>query len=373
MTKFIAFTGGGTGGHVIPGLAVMEALQEKYSGSLYWIGSRNGIERALLARSAPECTYIPIPTGKLRRYFSLRNVVDVFRVVAGILASIAILVRRRPEVLFSKGGFVSVPPVIAARILRVPVITHESDVDPGLATRINARFATKICVPYPATKELLPERIRARTYVTGNPVRRDLQNADPDTIRKEFGFDSDKPLLFIFGGSLGSERINHMVDSIIDQLLETACVVHQRGSTAGEWARRTGYAAAPFFYEEYPAILAAADLAVCRAGAGTLWELAATRTPAICVPLSRGASRGDQIRNARVFSDYGTVRVLQEEDTDAADLSREIVSLIRDPERLSQMAASCAAVSQQNADTVIADMILSLRPDVAVPAGTPHP
>lgn len=361
MTNSIAFTGGGTGGHVIPGLAVMEALREKYSGELIWIGSKQGIERGIVSRSAPECRYYAIPAGKLRRYLSIRNVLDVFRVTAGVIVSVAILLRLRPEVLFSKGGFVSVPPVFAAWLLRIPVITHESDADPGLATRINARFADRICVPYPTTRALFSESLQSRVVVTGNPVRRDLVGASSGNLRQRYGFDTDKPLVFVFGGSLGSERLNTAVDDVLDQLLEHACVVHQRGAASTEWTKRRGYVAEQFFYEDYPEILAAADLAVCRAGAGTLWELAASRTPAVCVPLSLAASRGDQIRNAEVFEAYGTVTVLEEETLEPRLLLHEILRILLDGDRRKAMSDACAAIGAHAADDRISDMILAMR------------
>ncbi|MFP4510146.1 MAG: undecaprenyldiphospho-muramoylpentapeptide beta-N-acetylglucosaminyltransferase [Spirochaetaceae bacterium] len=361
MTKFIAFTGGGTGGHVIPGLAVMEALREKYPGELFWIGSKHGIERSIISRSAPDCRYYAIPAGKLRRYLSIRNAFDVFRVLAGVVVSFVIFLRVRPEVLFSKGGYVSVPPVFAAWLLRIPVVTHESDADPGLATRINARFADRICVPYSTTRSQFPESLRERVTVTGNPVRRDLAGVDAANLRQRFGFEADKPLVFVFGGSLGSERLNSAVDEVLDRLLEHACVVHQRGGASAEWRTRPGYVAQQFFYEDYPEILAAADLAVCRAGAGTLWELAASRTPAVCVPLSLSASRGDQIRNAKVFEGYGTVSVLQEETLEPDLLLREILRILRDSDRRNAMIGACATVSMQAADELISDMILAIR------------
>ncbi len=361
MTKCIAFTGGGTGGHVIPGIAVMEALREKYSGELYWIGSRKGIERDILRRSAPYCHYRSVPTGKLRRYISLQNFVDLFRVAAGVIWSFVILLRLRPDVLFSKGGFVSVPPVFAAWLLRIPVITHESDVDPGLATRINSRFAARICVPYEVTRDLLPDSLQIRVVVTGNPVRRDLQHADAAGLKRKLGFADDKPLVFVFGGSLGSERINRLVDDVLDALLEHVNIVHQRGAQSLTWRQSPGYVADHFFYEDYPAILGAADLAVCRAGAGTLWELAATRTPGICIPLSLGASRGDQIRNADVFERMGTVLVMQEDGLEADVFLDAVCEIVHDAGRRRSMAAACERVQADTAVHTITDLILTIR------------
>ncbi len=336
----VAFTGGGSGGHVIPGIAVVDELRERGSHTIVWFGSRQGIERSIVESMAPDVRYVAVPTGKLRRYFSLRNLIDAFKIPVGVFASVCFLIRLRPAVLFSKGGFVSVPPVVAAWLLRIPVVTHESDIDPGLATLINARFARIICVPYESTVTGFGEKTRKRVVVTGNPVRRDLREGDRDTANRLFALSRERPVVLVLGGSLGSESINRMIDRTLDRLTAYATVLHHRGRGNIPPNEPADYRWAEFFGEEYPHLLARADVAVCRAGAGTIWELASTGTPAILIPLGDSASRGDQVRNARLYSETGAAIVMQEDTLTEDDFAATVCSLIRDEGRRERMAAA---------------------------------
>jgi UDP-N-acetylglucosamine--N-acetylmuramyl-(pentapeptide) pyrophosphoryl-undecaprenol N-acetylglucosamine transferase len=352
----VAMTGGGTAGHVIPGLAVAEELARRWAGSVFWIGSGSGIERQLAERAG--LPFKAIPAGKLRRYFSLRNVSDIAKVAAGIVASIAILRRERPRLLFSKGGFVSVPPVLAARLLGIPCFTHESDFDPGLATRINARFCEKLLVSFPETLGFLPPGWAGRTEVTGNPVRASLASADPAKGRRFVGCGSRAPLLFIVGGSQGSSFLNGLVASCLPELRALAFVAHQMGEREYAQASGANYFTTAFLADEMPHVLAAADLVVCRSGANTLAELAALGKPSILVPLSTSGSRGDQIRNAEVFRRAGAAIVLREEDASGVSLSDAVSGLLSDRQRLAAMAEKARALGGTNAAARIATLIL---------------
>ena len=349
MGKRIVFTGGGTGGHVFPGLAVAEMLQLDGTYELMWMGSCRGIEYEIVRRwNIPFCS---IPAGKLRRYFSLQNVLDVFRVAAGFIASLFRFVLHRPALVFSKGGYVTVPPVYAARMLGIPVITHDSDVDPGLATRLNAKVATAICVPYEQSVQYFPSRLRSRIIVTGNPVRAEISVGDPQRFYERSSLRRDLPLVFVQGGSQGAEELNRLLLPILPDLLPICVVVHQTGA-AGRAASqqfladnpqlKNCYYCADFFTDEYADILQAATLSVSRAGAGSLWELAASNTPGIILPLVVG-SRGDQVRNAEVFAAMGMITVLNSEERNSRMLRQKIIGLLNNSDRLHSMRASAGA------------------------------
>lgn len=298
-SPLVLFTGGGTGGHVFPGMAVLQELRGACSVRVAWIGASRGIERRIAREHG--VPFYRIPTGKLRRYFSLENVRDVFRVAAGVLRSLAVIRALEPAVLFSKGGFVSVPPVIAARLLRVPVITHESDADPGLATRINARFSDRVLVAYDATRRHMRPGLRPRVIVTGNPLRAEVLHGDRARGLQWLGFSDadDRPVVLFVGGSQGAQQVNRLVAALEPEISTDWRIVHQTGEQ-GVARREPGHVAAPFFGPELPDLLAAADVLVCRAGASTLWEAAALSKPMLLVPLATG-SRGDQVRNAALF------------------------------------------------------------------------
>lgn len=307
----IVFTGGGTGGHVYPGLAVIEMLNEKWNGEVLWIGSNTGMEKAIVrARGIP---FRGIPSGKLRRHFSVRNFLDLFRVAGGILASGFILLRLRPRLVFSKGGYVGFPPVFAARLLGIPVVAHESDLDPGLATLLSSPFATRILVPYGESPAHFPARFRRKITVTGNPVRREMLAGTAGEGRRILNFPDDRPILLVLGGSQGAREINHLVLAVLDRLLEFCRVVHQMGEGDYRALDKPGYHAAPYFTAELPHILAASSAVVSRAGAGSLWEFLALAKPALLIPLRGYGTRGDQIRNAELFERMGAARVLRDD------------------------------------------------------------
>lgn len=365
--KHIVFTGGGTGGHVFPAIAVYSALPEAARRRVVWVGSRSGVERSIVAEHG--IPYHPISSGKLRRYFDLKNVTDAFRVIAGIIQAVALFRRLDVSVVFSKGGFVAVPVVIAARLRRVPVVIHESDADPGLATRISARFAEVICAPYNDTFDRLPPNLRGRVRVTGNPVRPAFFSVDESGVLAELDIDDlpELPVLFVTGGSLGAMQLNEWVAEAVEALTHRAVVIHQTGETgaamipeiAGRALPRRYYGAVSFG-ELFPRILRRADLVVARAGAGTIAEIAVTATPAVLVPLSRGASRGDQIRNAHRYAATGAALVLDDPEITADEIGEVVHSLLADERRRREMAANAGGWSTVDAGTRIAEIIVDI-------------
>jgi UDP-N-acetylglucosamine--N-acetylmuramyl-(pentapeptide) pyrophosphoryl-undecaprenol N-acetylglucosamine transferase len=355
MNRCIAFTGGGTGGHVFPALAVLDELKPLWNGRVIWIGSARGMEGAIVrARAVP---FYGIPAGKLRRYLSVRNLLDLVKVAAGVLASLLVLLRERPAVLFSKGGYVSVPPVVAAWLMRIPVLTHESDLNPGLATRINARFAETVLVSFAESVGYFPEELRSRVIHSGNPVRAELLRGEPGVGRRQVGCGRERRLVLVLGGSLGSRFVNTLIEAGAEELVRHCFLVHQMGQAHFRPSNRPGYYTAPFFREELPHLLAAADLVVCRAGANTVWELAAVGKPAVLVPLTRLASRGDQIENARYLERCGAAVVFEESEATLRRVVDTVVRLLGDEPERERMARQLSALSRPDSARRIASLI----------------
>lgn len=359
----VFFTGGGTGGHVFPGVAVLEAFcelaaREHIDIQVIWIGSRRGMERDIVESKG--IRYVGISSGKLRRYFSFSNLLDVFRVVTGIVAAFVIMKRYQPRVLFSKGGYVSVPPVIGAGLAKIPLITHESDFDPGLATRINARFASKIAVSYEQTRAFFREDQRDKVLVTGNPVRPEVLTGDSARGLTFLSFAERKKVLLVLGGSQGAREVNRLLWDALPSLADTWNVAHQTGEDTSGPQQTGGYKRYGFVREQYGDVLAAADLVLCRAGATTLWELAASQKPSILVPLGSGSSRGDQIRNAALFEQCGASYVLNQGDENEAFLVSYTKKLIARPEALIEMGRRAGAIFKPQAANEIAAELFAL-------------
>jgi len=348
----VAFAGGGTAGHVFPGLAVAARLGR----GVVWIGSSRGVEKQIVADAG--IVFRGIPAGKLRRYLSVRNLTDVMRTAAGVVASLRILRRDRPSLLFSKGGFVSVPPVLAAWLSGIPAWTHESDFDPGLATRINMRFCEKVLVSFPETLDHLPARCRQKAVVTGNPVRAALYSAQSQRGRSFVGCRAHVPLVLVIGGSLGSSFVNSLVIASLPRLLPRFFVVHQMGAKEFIPVAKENYFPAPFFRDELPDIMAAADLVISRAGANTLSEIAALGKPSILIPLPASGSRGDQLRNAAVFGSRGASVVLEEDGATPEALVSAVESLFEGTERRAEMGRCASQLGAGRPDKTIADLIL---------------
>ncbi|NRA43652.1 MAG: undecaprenyldiphospho-muramoylpentapeptide beta-N-acetylglucosaminyltransferase [Oligoflexales bacterium] len=326
--KKIVLTGGGTAGHVIPHIALLPFLrQEKWD--LVYLGS-NGIERELIGKSGIK--FKTIAAGKLRRYFSLKNFSDFFKVALGCIQSLFLLIWIKPNLVFSKGGFVSVPVTFAAWLLKIPVITHESDQTPGLANRIILRFAKKILYSFPETARHLPSD---KAIYTGTPIRRELFTGDPGRGYKVCGFSekSEKPIILVMGGSLGALKINQALKECIDTLIEDYRIVHITGKGKGIDFQHPDYQAFTFLGEELKDIFAITDFVIARAGANSIFEFLALHKPMLLIPLEAG-SRGDQILNANSFAKEGWAKVLREKALSGENLLSEMTDLTKAAEQM---------------------------------------
>ena len=351
------FAGGGTGGHIYPGLAVADELRALASESgkeinIVWLGNSSGMDKNLVEKSGSVDAFIGIPSGKLRRYFSFKNFVDFFKIFAGALKSFFVLLKLRPAVLFSKGGFVSVPPCFAASILKIPVFTHECDFTPGLATRLNSRFATNILVSYEETKTYFSKEKREKIIVTGNPVRPAFYSPNPEEGRQFlFGergdYNPDKPLLFVLGGSLGAHQINELVAKNLDWLTERFNVVHQCGAKDADSMPQNheGYFLHPFIYSQMCDVISCADVILSRAGANSIWECSVLGKPMVLIPLCGSGTRGDQVDNAHYFEEKGAAIVLLGEYAEEAYLKSALEKML-DGEFRAKAAAASLALSQ---------------------------
>lgn len=308
--KKIILTGGGTAGHVTPNLALIPVLQAR-GYEINYIGSYNGMERKLIENAG--IPYSGISSGKLRRYFDLKNLSDPFRVLKGYAEALRLMKHHRPDVVFSKGGFVAVPVVLAAKHYKIPTIIHESDMTPGLANKICIPSAAKVCYNFPETLSYLPED---KAVLTGSPIRKELLEGDRLTGLQYTGLSANKPIILVIGGSLGSVIVNTAVRSILPALLETYQVIHicGKGNLDESLISREGYVQYEYVDSPLRHLFAAADLVISRAGANSICEIVALRKPNILIPLSAAASRGDQILNAHSFQKQGYSSVLEEEN-----------------------------------------------------------
>ena len=319
----IVLTGGGSAGHVTPNIALIPAL-ERRGFEIFYIGSYTGIERGLISLCGTP--YYGISSGKFRRYFDLKNITDLFRIVKGLADAYKILKHIRPDIIFSKGGFVVVPVAFAAFLLKIPLIIHESDITPGLATRLIMPIANIICTSFPETLKYAPE---GKGVLTGSPIRAAILEGSRREGRKLCGFDHlpSKPVILVTGGSLGSQNINHHIYELLPRLLNRFHIVHLCGKGNIKEDSRPGYAPFEYAQDEMPHLLAVADIVISRAGANTIFELLALRKPNLLIPLGRHASRGDQILNAASFEKQGFSIVLREEDIDTDSLYEAIMTL----------------------------------------------
>lgn len=359
------FAGGGTGGHIYPGLAIADELRlildeksdEETNYEIIWFGNSSGMDKKLVLESASVDSFVGIPSGKLRRYVSIKNFFDAFKIVAGFFCSLFALIRFRPVALFSKGGFVSVPPCVAARLLKIPVLTHECDFTPGLATKINARFAKKILVSYKETLDFFPQKLKSRVLVTGNPVRPAFYSADKKKgldflFSTRTDFDSAKPILLVLGGSLGARQINVLVAQNIAWLTANFNVVHQCGANDEETMPKnvSGYFLHPFIYKEMPDVISCADVVLSRAGANSIWECAVLAKPLVLIPLSGSGTRGDQVDNAKFFEKSGAAKVLLKNDVNDSNLKAALESFLESSvrEAFSKNSHALAVLSENN-------------------------
>ena len=307
--KRIVLTGGGTAGHVTPNIALLPKLKE-LDFDIHYIGSYDGIEKKLIEDF--EIPYYGISTGKLRRYFDVKNFSDPFRVMKGFTEAKKILKEIKPDIVFSKGGFVSVPVVRAAAALKIPCIIHESDMTPGLANKLCIPVASKICCNFPETLQNLPEE---KAVLTGSPIREELKKGSKLAGLELCNFTANLPVIMVIGGSLGAANVNKAIRDALPMLLEDFQIVHicGQGKVDNLLLTTKGYKQFEYVKSELKDLFAMADIVVSRAGANAICELLALKKPNLLIPLCNG-SRGDQILNAKSFESQGFSLVLQEDD-----------------------------------------------------------
>lgn len=348
--KKIILTGGGTAGHVTPHIALLPSLKEA-GYEVTYIGSYDGIEKQLIEDLG--IPYYGISSGKLRRYRSFRNLTDPFRVIRGYFQSRRLMRKIKPDIVFSKGGFVTVPVVLAAGHKKIPVIIHESDMTPGLANKIAMKSATKVCCNFPETIKYLPDN---KSVLTGSPIRHELMLGNRIAGLNMCGFTADKPVILVVGGSTGAHNVNTAIRAILPDLLKKYQVVHLCGKDKVDDSLKnvTGYIQFEYVSKEMRDLFAMADIVISRAGANAICELLALRKPNLLIPLSAKASRGDQILNARSFAEHGYSLVMEEEEITTKKLLDKINSLYNDRQKfIDKMASS----PQSDAITTITGLI----------------
>lgn len=319
--KRIVLTGGGTAGHVTPHLAILPTLLEE-GYDVHYIGT-SGMEKDIMSRE--QVTFHTVKSGKLRRYLSLKNLTDPFRVIAGAFQAAAIIRKLKPDVCFSKGGFVSVPVVFGASLHHVPILCHESDLTPGLANKLTARFATKIATTFPECAEALGKK----AVCTGSPIRASLFTGTREKGLQLCGLDGNKPVLMMMGGSSGAQAVNKALRDSLPELLGTFDIVHitGKGNLDESLMSLNGYKQFDYVNETLPDLMAAADLVLSRAGSNALCEFHALKKPMLLVPYPKGAGRGDQVLNAHSYEKRGLAMVLEQQDLNAGTLTAALLEL----------------------------------------------
>ncbi|MER1957413.1 MAG: undecaprenyldiphospho-muramoylpentapeptide beta-N-acetylglucosaminyltransferase [Solibacillus sp.] len=352
--KSIILTGGGTAGHVSLNEAIIPSLVEA-GYDVHYIGSHEGIEKELIGNAFPDIPYHSIASGKLRRYFSVQNFTDPFKVMAGVLQAFSIIKKVKPSVIFSKGGFVSVPVVVAAKLANVPVVVHESDVTPGLANKIALPFASHIFTVF---KETLKHLQQDKATCTGSIIRQQLFEGNRERGLAFCGFTAEKKVMLIMGGSLGSVVVNDAVRANLKKLLEQYQIIHLcgKGNKDASLEGLEGYRQFDYVTDELPDLLYAADFIVSRAGSNSIFEFLALHKPMLLIPLSAAKSRGDQILNARLFKKQGFAHVLDEDTMtkesfyqavqDLAANSEEMIDKMFDVERPKTPAEMVSLITQ---------------------------
>ena len=321
--KKIVMTGGGTGGHVTPNLALIPRLQAD-GWEIHYIGAANSVEQELVSK-LPGVKYYTVAVGKLRRYFDLKNFSDPFRVIKGIAQATKIIRKIKPDVVFSKGGFVSVPVVYGAHFNKVPVVTHESDFTPGLANKLCLPFASAQCCTFPEAVK----HAKGKGVHTGSPIRPEILTGSREAGLKRFGFNSCQPVLMVVGGSSGAQAINECVRKALSSLTENFQVLHLcgKGNFSAEHAGVKNYVQCEYLNAEMADAYACTDVIISRAGANALCEILALRKPALLIPYPAAASRGDQILNAESFRSRGLSRVLDQAEMTPEVLKERIVKV----------------------------------------------
>ena len=349
----ILLTGGGTAGHVTPNIALLPYLKDA-GFEIEYMGSYNGIEKKLIEDQG--IPYHGISSGKLRRYFDLKNITDPARILKGYREARKYMKENKPDIVFSKGGFVSVPVIFAAAKEGIPVVIHESDLTPGLANKLSIPKASRICYNFPETEEYLPE---GKSVHTGLPVRRQLLDGDPHKGYEFCGFPEDKPIVMIIGGSLGAASINEAVREALPELLKKMYVAHicGKGKMDPELNDVPGYKQFEYVSNTLPDLFAAADVIVSRAGANVIYEIVAIKKPSILIPLGTDASRGDQILNAKSFKRRGFAEVLFEDHLTKDALYNDIVEVSNNRESYLR---AMEAEKKEDSARLVTDVILEV-------------
>lgn len=348
-------TGGGSAGHVTPNLALIPKLKEE-GFDVKYIGSKDGIEKDIIKNA--NIPYFEISSGKLRRYFDIKNFTDPFKVVKGIFEALTVLNKEKPDVIFSKGGFVTVPVVMAASLKKIPVVSHESDLTPGLANKLAAPFCDKLCVTFPESLKFIKGD---KGVVTGTPIRRELLQGNKLQGKKICGFKDDKKILLIVGGSLGSKIINESIRKCIDELLKEFNIVHicGKGNMDVAFKDKEGYFQIEYVSEELPHLMALSDLVISRAGANTIFELLALKKLNILIPLSKRASRGDQVLNAESFNKAGYSKVIEEEELNSNTILKAIREVTLNKEKY--IATMKSSTASNGVDNIINTILNSIK------------
>lgn len=367
----ILISGGGTGGHIYPALAVARELRERYDAEILYLGDANGLETKIVPASA--LPMVTITAGKLRRYLSLRTFTDLGRIPVGMMQALRHVQEFQPDVAFTSGGYVSVPAGLAARIEGVPLVMHQQDVPPNLANRLLTPFATRISVSFPDSLRYFP---RKRTVLTGNPVREEILamvGADSAAYKRRFGFLPDLPLVLVTGGSQGARHLNQVVTAALPELLMHCQVLHVSGNLTHQETNRaaarqlaplpalsTRYQLYPYLNEEMPAALAASDVVLCRSGASTLTELAVMGLPSVLVPLPPGFTGSPQAINAEMFRRAGAAEMVLDRDLTPTTLGAALYPLLDNASRRTLMASAARTLGHPEAAATLADIVAAI-------------
>lgn len=362
----IVLTGGGTGGHLVPLISVAKKIKEKVPDAQFlFIGPNGKMEKEIMGNAGIPTSNVLV--GKMRRYFSFQNFLDIFKIPIGIIQALGILLWYMPDAIFSKGGYASVPVVLAGWAYRIPVLIHESDANPGLANSMLAKFARRVAVSYPSAEQYFPA---PQVVLTGNPVRDDITKGDPQKARAQFNLSESKKVIFVLGGSLGARSINNKILTILPELLKKYQIIHQTGEAnvdevktrAGEIGIKPGhggYSVIAFYGEEIKDILALADLIISRAGANTISEIAAVEKPAILIPLN-SAANDHQRMNAYALAKTGACVVLEENNLGEHMFLTKIDELMENGELRAQIAKNLREFYHPEALDRIAEGIIGL-------------
>lgn len=365
----IIITGGGSGGHVMPALAVIEELQNNQNDffkkiNILYIGSKKGIEKKLIEKKG--IRYKSINTGKLRRYFSIKNISDVFKTLSGIVQSVHIINKFGPNIIFSTGGFVSVPVIIAGKIKKIPILIHEQTVDAGLANKIAGKFAQKIALTFPESGKYFQ---KDKIVVTGIPIRKEIFQGTKDSGYKRFEFDSSLPTIFFTGGGLGCRILNEAAKVILPEILLKANVIYQTGASLNgrdfldmkiireslpDYLQKRFYLT-EFINEEIADVFALTDLAIARSGAGTVNELLTMKIPAIFIPLAI-ATNNEQLKNALISVNLGGAEIIEEKELNSAILLDKIDNILF-TEKIATMKKNLSKTNFHNGVTKVVGLI----------------